>query len=303
MSLSGTITHIQRFSLHDGPGVRTTVFMKGCPLRCAWCHNPETIQRLPQLTYNSAKCIGCKTCLKVCPSQALSMGENGLAHNEERCKQCFDCAEVCPSKALTVCGKVWTVEKLMGEVLTDRGMYDNSGGGVTFSGGEPSQQPAFVGQMLDCCREERIHTALDTCGFSPAEAFCSLALKADLVLFDVKYADSAKHQQYTGVPNERILDNLRRLDGLGKAIEIRVPVIPEVNDKNGNLAAVAEIVRPLRNVKRVVLLGYHPLGLSKRVGFGGAETAVAFRQPSKEQMAGICVAMQNALPGLTIIYR
>lgn len=239
--MNGLIFDIQRFSVHDGPGIRTTVFMKGCPLRCRWCHNPEGLAMSPQLQYTRAECIGCKRC-----GDRSSLSDAGR----------------CPTGALKVRGQCVTAEEITQAVLRDRDFY-GADGGVTFSGGECLLQPDFVAEVLGQVKALGIHTAVDTSGYVNWDAVEKTLPVADLFLYDVKCADSALHEQYTGVPNARILENLARLDAAGKRIWIRVPVIPDVNDSDAEMSAVARIVSGCKNVGKVTLMPYHTLGVSK----------------------------------------
>jgi pyruvate formate lyase activating enzyme len=254
----GFIFNVQRFSLHDGPGVRSTVFMKGCPLRCAWCHNPESQSPHQAFVRIAGRCMRCERC-----------SDEELAFDVVSGRDETD-VELCPTGALQAVGRLVAPEALIVELLRDRVFFDESGGGVTFSGGEPLSQAAFVIECLSHLRAEGVHTALDTCGFAHLHDLADAAELADLVLFDLKMMDSVRHRTATGVPNERILDNLRSLSTIHSNIWIRVPVIPGVNDDAENLNATAEFVAGLAGVRRVDLLPYHATGEPKfaRVGLG-----------------------------------
>ena len=239
--MKGILFDIQRFSVHDGPGIRTTVFMKGCPLRCRWCHNPEGLSSQIQLQFFEEKCIGCGTC------QNQRFLEN---------------AAVCPGEAITVCGKEWEDRDVLREVLKDR-LYYGQDGGITFSGGECLMQWEFVASVLGMAKVEGLHTAVDTAGFVPRQALEATLPVCDLYLYDVKCLNSKQHQAYTGVPNAQILENLRWLDRQGKAIWIRIPVIPDFNNSESEMTAIAEFVSSLSSVQQVTLMPYHSLGASK----------------------------------------
>lgn len=298
--LTANISNIQRFSLHDGPGIRTTVFFKGCPLRCRWCHNPETYQTRPRPVWHAEKCIGCGDCVSVCPGGALT-AENGKLHCDfGRCASCFACAEHCPSGALQRQGGVMSLQEVLAQTAEDEAVCKSSGGGVTLSGGEPTMQPEFALELLRALRERGLHTALDTCGDCEPEVFEKLLPWCDLVLFDVKCADSEHHRELTGRPNERILRNLRALDAAGAASEIRIPVIPGENDDDGNLRAVCEILAPLRHVQRVILLGYHRLGLSKLIDFDGHLPDRGYHSPSRAELETMAKKMSGLLNGFPV---
>ncbi|MBQ8837526.1 MAG: glycyl-radical enzyme activating protein [Clostridia bacterium] len=246
--MTGTIFDIQRFSTHDGPGIRTTVFMKGCPLRCKWCHNPEGLTPSPKLQYFAEKCIGCKRC-----------GE----------KKNLTDAEKCPADALKVCGREIDVDTLIGEVLKDRIFYAEDGG-VTFSGGECLMQADFVAEALSRIKELGIHTAIDTSGYAKWSEIEKTLPFCDLYLYDIKCITPSVHKEYTGVPNMLILENAKKLSDMGKDIWIRVPVIPDFNNSESEMTAVAEFVSSLPSVKQVTLMPYHTLGASKYETLGMA---------------------------------
>jgi pyruvate formate lyase activating enzyme len=257
----GRIFDLRRYSIHDGPGIRTTVFLKGCPLRCDWCQNPESQGRDPEAVLFPSRCIGCDACLPACPHGAIS--PETRRPDPRRCACCGTCVETCPAGARQILGRDLPVEELLAELERDRVFYDESGGGVTFSGGEPLAQPGFLRAALDLCRERGIHTALDTCGYAPREQAEDLARRADLLLYDLKAMDPERHRTSTGVPNGLILENLRAICGLGAAVWVRLPLIPGFNDDEGNLRATAEFVRALPGSPPLSLLPYHHSALAK----------------------------------------
>ena len=243
--MTARVLEIQRMSTEDGPGIRTTVFFKGCSLHCAWCHNPESLAPRPQIQWIASRCIGCRTCLDVCPEKALSAAPEGIAIDRSRCKGCGACTEECPSTALELLGRPWTVSALVKEALKDRVFFETSGGGITASGGEAALQAGFVAEFFRRCRAEGVRTALDTCGQVPREAYEKILPHTDLLLFDVKLIDSGEHRHHTGVGNEKILENLlfirawRQAHAAPQTLWIRTPVIPGATDHEANIAGIA----------------------------------------------------------------
>ena len=243
-SAKGVVLEIQRMSTEDGPGIRTTVFFKGCTLKCEWCHNPESIDSRPQLQWIGSRCIGCRTCLDVCPNKALSAGPDGILIDRGLCRGCGTCADECPSTALELMGRSWTVGDLVREVAKDRTYFEKSGGGVTASGGEATMQPNFVASFLRECRSMGLHTALDTCGHCGREALTAILPHADLVLFDMKVIDPERHRVLTGAANHTILENLLLVRDWMKqhpvpaSLWIRTPVIPGATDDPENIRGI-----------------------------------------------------------------
>jgi pyruvate formate lyase activating enzyme len=264
VAVPGIVFNIQRFSTEDGPGIRTTVFLKGCPLRCAWCHNPEGLSPRPELMWYEARCIGVRDCISACPEGALALTPEGMHIDRERCTACGACAEACPAAALEVIGREWTAEEVFAEVNKDAAFYETSGGGVTLSGGEPMRQPDFVLALARLCREEGIHVALDTCGAAAWERYERMLPLVDLVLYDLKLFAPERHRADTGVDNEHILENARRIAAAGKLMWIRTPVIPGYTADEGNIAALGEFIAgELPTVERWDLLAYTNLGRPK----------------------------------------
>lgn len=259
--MNGTIFDIKRFAIHDGDGIRTTVFLKGCPLKCLWCHNPESISFKPQLAYYVNKCMHCGSCADLCPTGAHVMTEAGHVFHREHCISCGKCEEACPVAALSLFGKTVTPEEILPVLLEDREFYVNSCGGVTLSGGECLMQPDFCAELLRLLKAEGIHTAVDTCGFVPRASIEKVLPYTDIFLFDIKAVDPQVHKSCTGQSNELILENLRYIDAAGKAIEVRVPYVPGHNDQQ--MEKISALVKTLKNVTAVKVLPYHNYAGSK----------------------------------------
>lgn len=266
--VSGTIFDISRYAIHDGPGIRTTVFFKGCPLNCWWCHNPEGISREPHLALRPGRCTRCGRCIEVCPNDAVVLDGDAAVTDPAVCRMCLECAAVCRSGAREVVGRTATVDEVMAEIVKDVPFYDESGGGVTFSGGEPLYQPEFLLELLRACGRLDIHRVVETSGYAHPDILRTIAGETDLFFYDLKHMDSTVHRKYTGVGNELILENLRSLANDGVGVCVRMPMIPGVNDSRAHVEAVASFLKGLRRVPRVDILPYHDVMNSKYRRFG-----------------------------------
>ncbi len=281
--IKGIVTDIQRFSVHDGDGIRTTVFLKGCQMHCFWCHNPETISHKQELQVNTAACIGCMACLSSCPHGALSKVDGKPQYSRERCKVCGSCALACYAQARLLVGKSMSVDEVMAEVMQDKAFYDNSGGGVTLSGGEPLLQMEFTMDILRRCRQSGIRTAIETNMAWPWERIATVLPLLDILMMDIKLIDPVRHKDTTGIGNRQILDNLRRLSKEKIPVIVRTPVIPGVNDTPEDIGAIADHLRDMPNLLYFELLKYHPLGTGKNRTLG-IENARILTPPPDEFM-------------------
>lgn len=290
--MNGLVFDIGKFALHDGPGIRTTVFLKGCPLRCLWCHNPESQSRRPEIFFRPERCLGCGLCSSSCPRHCHRMRDGSHWFDRESCSGCGRCAACCHSGALECVGRSMSVEEVMAEVLGDKLFYEKSGGGITLSGGEPLAQIEFTAALLRAAGAHGLHKCLETSGFAPPEEVVSLVPSVDLWLWDVK-ARPEDHLRLTGVPAEPILENLRRLDRAGGAIILRCPLIPGVNDCAEHLTGIGMLADSLRNVREIQLEPYHSLGEGKRTRLGRPEVA-GLHPPSPAMRSEWLATVQSA---------
>lgn len=277
------IFDIKRYAINDGPGIRMVVFLKGCNLDCIWCHNPESISLQQERLYAQSKCIACGTCIAACPEKAITLKQDGIETDSTLCKLCGKCAEVCPTTAIELSGKQMSIPEILQEIEKQRVFFDQSGGGVTFSGGEPLLHPEFLIELLDECGRRGIHRAVDTAGLINTAILLEVAKRTDLFLFDLKMMNSQKHQKWIGVPNEKILENLKILAGTGANINIRIPLIGGVNDDEQNLNESARFTASLSGEKKKVnLLPYHKIAQAKYEKLGRPEDFRLLEEPSKE---------------------
>ena len=289
----GCVFDIKKYALHDGPGIRTTVFFKGCPLRCLWCHNPESWKSGPEPSLREGRCVRCGRCVDICDRKAITLGETGCITDIARCTVCGRCVDTCLSNAREIVGRWMNVDEVLSDIEKDVVFYDQSGGGATFSGGEPLAQPAFLMQLLRACRGMGVHTAVDTTCYAGANIVERVAQQADIFLCDIKHMDSSKHEQYTGVGNELILRNIRYLADADRSLVVRLPVVPGFNTDGANIEATARFVRSLSNVGRIDVLPYNAGGREKAVRLADDVELMDVQVPDEEEMNGITEALRS----------
>ncbi|MFX0069951.1 MAG: glycyl-radical enzyme activating protein [Candidatus Hermodarchaeota archaeon] len=270
--MEGVVFDIQHYAVYDGPGIRTTIFLKGCPLKCLWCHNPESQKLNPEISYFKEKCVGCGKCVEACPNNALTLTEEGVNRNKDLCLICGKCVEVCPNEVMQIVGLKRTVEEVVNIAEKDKPFYDNSGGGITISGGEPTLQSQFLLNLLKAFKERGIHTAIETCGFFKEELINDLTNLVDLFLFDIKHTDSNEHKKFTAVSNERILNNFAKVHSIvgSNRIIARIPIIPGVNTDLTTIEEIALFLRKINYTGSVHLMPYNKMAKTKyeKVGMG-----------------------------------
>ena len=292
--ITGLIFDIKRYAIHDGPGIRTTVFLKGCPLNCRWCHNPESWSPRPEQGVRMSRCIRCGRCVKACPNGALSMVDGRLHLDMAKCQLCGRCEDACVAGAREIIGKRMTVEQVMAQIEKDIVFYKQSSGGVTFSGGEPLMQTAFLTQLLKACKAKSIHTAVDTTCHADPAVIKEISADADLFLCDLKHTDSDKHKSLTGLGNELILKNIMLLASMGKKMILRIPVICGFNDDDENIRASVDFARRLQGLERIDILPYNSGGVEKVGRLTGENGMLRYERPSDEQIAAIAGKIRNA---------
>ncbi len=292
-AVSGYVFDIKRYAIHDGPGIRTTVFFKGCPLRCRWCHNPESWQARPEPGLRRSRCTRCGRCVEICHHGAVAIAEDGPATDPEKCVRCGACVTACPAGAREIIGREMTVAEVVAEVKKDVIFYDQSGGGATFSGGEPLLQAEFLLALLAACRAEGIRTAVDTTCYAESELIERLAPAADLFLCDIKHMNPRSHEQYTGVDNRQILDHIALLAKTGRAVIIRIPIVPGFNSDESNIRETAQFVQALRTVRRVDILPYNRGGLEKAPRLTDARNLMQAQAPDDDTMKRIAATLRG----------
>jgi len=293
--VTGRIFDIKRYSIHDGPGIRTTVFLKGCALHCLWCHNPESIDPGPELMHWPGRCARCYSCIEACPLGAISKDSSGaVVIDRAKCDLCGKCAEACLYDAMQIVGREMSVEDVLAEVEKDLVFYEQSGGGVTLSGGDPFVQASFAEAILDGCRDRGIRTAVDTAGFSTDGVLDRLAGKTELILCDLKSMDDGRHKELTGVSNVPVLENVKRLAASRTETWVRIPLLAGVNDGDDNIRRTIAFLASLKRIKRVGLLPYHSGGLEKARRIGRGSQFRKFEAPTEERIAAIETAFRKA---------
>jgi pyruvate formate lyase activating enzyme len=287
LEIKGLVFDVKKYAIHDGPGIRTTVFFKGCPLECQWCHNPESWRAYAEHGFRKGRCVGCLQCIETCPEQAISIIDNRPVTEMNKCSLCGRCADTCVACAREIIGREMTVSEIMAEIEQDVIFYDESGGGVTISGGEPLMQPDFLLAVLNQCQRQRIHTAVDTSCYAESKIVEKVGERANMFLCDIKHMDSEIHERFTGVGNDSILNNIRLLSEAGKNIIIRIPVIPGFNDEKANIEATGKFTASLPGIIRVDILPFNRGGKEKSARLTAQGKHLQVKIPNEEQMNSI----------------
>jgi pyruvate formate lyase activating enzyme len=290
----GIVFDIMRFSTRDGPGIRTTVFLKGCPLACQWCHNPESQKTKPELMLRPGLCINCQECVNTCSQGAISVLDGTVITDPAHCNLCGECVEVCYAEARAMVGREMTVSEVIAEVMKDAPFYEESGGGVTFSGGEVFTQPGFLLELVKACKQRDLNITIDTCGFVQWTMLEKTIPYVDLYLYDLKVIDDETHRKYTGVSNQLILSNLSKLAEYGARIIVRIPVVPGVNDTEQSLHELAEVVSSMPQIERLELLPYHQAGVEKYNRLNRPYHLLNTISPTSERMDHIAQIFRSA---------
>jgi pyruvate formate lyase activating enzyme len=300
---SGTIFDIKKYSINDGPGIRTTIFFSGCPLSCLWCHNPESQSLEPELLYRAGRCLLCGDCIQACPEGAISLDTHSdtIITDRQKCTRCQTCVTTCYSGAREFPGHRMTVQEVMADIEREIPFYDESHGGATFSGGEPLMQPTFLSALLKACRAQEIHTVVDTSGFANWKVFEQIHDDVDLFLYDLKHMNRIRHREVTGVPNDVILENLRRLNSAGSKCIVRIPLVPGINDDEKNLVESGMFLASLPYIQSVEVMGYHDIAQAKYEALGRDYALIGTKAPSEDAMQNAAEVLRSY--GLNVVLR
>jgi pyruvate formate lyase activating enzyme len=291
----GLIFDIKRYAIHDGPGIRTTVFLKGCPLRCQWCHNPEGQESNPEIMVRSSRCVEeCQDCISQCPQSAISKQGGIISVDQSKCDFCGICRDVCVYDAIDIVGREVDVQDVVDEIEKDRIFFDESGGGISFSGGEPLMQDDFLEALVEEFKRREMRVTVDTCGYAPFDVLDRIRENVDLFLYDIKIMDDTKHKEYTGASNQLIIENLRKLSEKGAPIAVRIPIIPGVNDDEENIQSIAKFLLSLDNIKHINLLPFHSGGIEKYKRLGKKTQAKTVEPPSREKIERIKKILEDS---------
>lgn len=297
---TGTIFNIQRFSVHDGPGIRTTVFLKGCPLHCRWCHNPESLSSRPQIFFDERNCAGCRACVRACSSECHIFEKDRHLFRPDLCTGCQSCVQVCARQALQACGHLEKAEEILKIVLRDKDFYEESHGGLTLSGGEPLMQPDFAEAIMRGAHRHGISCVVESCGTGTKEAVRRILGEADLVLLDWKLSDERKLQEYTGAYMDVVYRTLDMLSELRKRVWLRCPVIPGVNDEETHFSHIAALARRYSNIEEIQVMPYHSFGNEKHIRLGSRDRIMEFRVPDEGEVAEWIRKISDFLPGVLV---